>query len=251
MLDNWCFANKLDLNVEKCKVITFSRKRKTDHYSYFIDNKELCRVDFIIDLGIGMDVKLLFIKHYEVMLARASKIFGFVKRRAKEFNNIWVTKSLFCSFVRSILEYGSLIWDPISSNHKKSIESIQKQFLLFALRDQYNPQDFDSLPSYEFRLGLLNLRPLSLRRTINTLSFTHDVLSRKIDVEFINNKIVIHEPERTIRNPRFLKEVLHRTDYGKHEPMNRCCVTFNLFSHLYNPGDSKKHFLSLVYLQNN
>jgi len=252
ILETWCSDNLLDLNVDKCKVITFSKKKRDVlHFTYSINHKELCRVDFINDLGILLDIKLLFVKHFDFMLARASKLLGFCKRRASEFNNIWVTKSLYCSLVRSILEYGSLIWNPISNNHSKCIESVQKQFLLFALRHQFNPRDYDNLPSYDYRLRLIDMNSLSLRRKINSISFTYDVLMKKIDVEFISDKIVINEPERITRNPRFLVEAFHRTDYGQLEPLNRCCITFNLYSHLYHPGCSKNSIIKAIKQQEN
>ena len=35
-----------------------------------------------------------FHKHYDVTLGRAFGILGFIKRSAKEFDNVWVTKTL-------------------------------------------------------------------------------------------------------------------------------------------------------------
>jgi len=81
---------------------------------------------------------------------------------------------------------------------------------------------------------------------VNTTSFTFDVLSGRISVEYIANKIVINEPERSTRNPKFLKETHHRTDYGQNEPFNKCCVSFNKFSQYYIPGGSKISFLNAV-----
>jgi len=59
---------------------------------------------------------------------------GFIKRRYKEFNDPHTTNLLFTSLVRPKLEYCSSVWSPQYQVHIDRIESVQKQFLLFALR---------------------------------------------------------------------------------------------------------------------
>jgi len=108
--------------------------------------------------------------------------------------------------VRSILEYGSLILHPIYDTHSVSIESIQKRFLLFALRDQFDPRDFFNLPSYQYILNILNLVPLSHRREISMACFAFDVLTGKINVE---DRVRTHDPVRFTRNPKYLIEHTH------------------------------------------
>jgi len=191
-LETWCSANKLELNIDKCNIITFSRKQTINHFTYRINNKTLHRVDFIIDLGVCLDVNLNFAKHYDLIIAKSKRMLGFIKRRAQEFNNVWVTKTLYCSLVRPLLEYCSLIWDPLSNTLNSSIESIQRQFLLFALRNRYNPRDFDNLPSYKYRLSLLNMQSLANRRMFSTVSFTFDVITNKIVFVFILNLTAFH-----------------------------------------------------------
>jgi hypothetical protein len=41
---------------------------------------------------------------------------GFVKRRAKEFDNVWVTKQIYFTYVRTKLEFGSIIWMPYNDD---------------------------------------------------------------------------------------------------------------------------------------
>jgi hypothetical protein len=87
-----------------------------------------------------------------MIVSKATGLLGFVKRRAKEFDNVWVTRQLYFTYVRSILEIGSIIWMPHTDEYFNRIESIQKQFLLFALRHLHSPLDCLNLPSYEHRL---------------------------------------------------------------------------------------------------
>lgn len=62
-LYQYCQINCLHLNIKKCNVITFSRKRHVIRFSYHINNKLLNRVNNIKDLGIHQHSKLLFVPH--------------------------------------------------------------------------------------------------------------------------------------------------------------------------------------------
>ena len=84
-----------------------------------------------------------------------------MKRRAKEFVDLYITKLLYISLVRPILEYASTIWNSYCRCHSGSIESVQKQFLLFCLRGL--EWDYaNGFPSYEARLGLIKLQTLKV-----------------------------------------------------------------------------------------
>lgn len=246
-LEKWCIINKLHLNVSKCHSISFSRKRNSLMHNYQLNNMLLLRVTQITDLGIILDDKLSFKNHYEKIISKAKMLLGFIKRRAKEFNNVWVTKSLFCALVRPILEYACPIWDPHFQVHIDRIESIQKQFLLFALRDLYDPADYVNLPSYNVRLKSINLIPLSSRRTILTSCFTLDVLNGNIDVFSIVNKIKFNDDVRQTRHTTLLKVYSHQKEYARNEPINRCCFTFNTHSSHYSPQIPKSTFKTNLF----
>ena len=59
---------------------------------------------------------------------------GFIKRICRDFDDPLVLKTLYCTFVRSTLEYASSIWNPQYAIHINRIESVQKKFVNFALR---------------------------------------------------------------------------------------------------------------------
>jgi len=54
---------------------------------------------------------------------------GFVKCISYEFKLARSLKILFCSLVRPILEYESVIWEPQLSIDALMIESVQRNFL--------------------------------------------------------------------------------------------------------------------------
>jgi hypothetical protein len=82
----------------------------------------------VTDLGVLLDEKLTFKPQCDKLISKATGLLGYIKRRAKEFDNVWVTKQLYLTYVRSTLEYGSIIWMPFTNDYTKKFESIQKKF---------------------------------------------------------------------------------------------------------------------------
>ena len=103
-----------------------------------------------------MDMKLSFIGYINMVIGKDWTVLGFVKIWAREFIDPYITKLLYISLVRPILEYASLIWNPYYRSHCNSIESVQKKFLLF-LFTWLRMELCQWIPSYETRLGLIKL----------------------------------------------------------------------------------------------
>ena len=143
----------------------------------------LLECQIFCDLGVTFDSKMCFNKHIDIITARASSRLGMIKRWAKEFNDFQVTKSLYVSLVRSILEYNSSVWCPIYNCRVLSLESIQRRFSSFALQS-LNWEDQSNIPNYEVRLLLLDLNTLDHRRTIQNILFMTKIL--KGDLNCIN-----------------------------------------------------------------
>lgn len=231
-LDNlfiWCNLNLMDLNLKKCKHMRFSRKN-FQHVNYTLGRHQLELVNFFLDLGILLDTKLNFISHINSTINKARGVLAFIKRWGKEFTDPYITKQLYTSLVRPILEYGSIIWDPQYNVHSDRIESIQKQFLLFCLRHlHWNPNI--ELPSYNSRLALIRLPTLKSRRTMLNVTFLVNLINGNTSSEFLLRNINFNVPHRPTRHfiPLYLQFI--RENYADLEPFRRICRDFNL---LYN-----------------
>lgn len=223
---NWCETNRMHLNASKCSVMSFSRKRILIDFDYKIRSTSLKRESVIKDLGVLLDPKLTFKEHIDFIASKASKTLGFIFRVAKNFRNIQCLKSLYCSLVRSILEYSSVVWAPYYQINIFRIEAIQRKFLRFALRHlPWN--DPINLPSYEDRCKLIGLELLSVRREVSKSLFVSDLLQSRIDCAQLLSLLNINVPYRQLRSNSFL--FLHgaRTNYGHHEPFKSMCRSFN------------------------
>jgi Reverse transcriptase (RNA-dependent DNA polymerase) len=245
-LAKWCIDNKLNLNVNKCHSISFTRRRNKINFVYNLENKNLDAVSKIRDLGILFDDKLTFKPHCDIVINRAKGLLGFIKRRAKEFVNVWVTKQLYLTYVRSVLEFGSVIWLPHTADYISKIESVQKQFLLFALRHRYNPYDYASLPSYEHRLNIIELESLESRRENLSAVFIFNILQDQINSTELKNEVKINN-NRTTRISKYLLESNHSTNYGYNNPLNRGIRIFNSRIHCYD----KTNAISVDKYKNN
>ena len=82
----------------------------------------------------------------------------------------YCAKTLFIALVRPITEYACQVWSPHCGIHMARIESIQRRFLIFALRSLPWTNPF-RLPSYQNTLNLLNMPTLQRHRDYLRLSF--------------------------------------------------------------------------------
>jgi len=149
-LYTWCMINMLNLNYSKCNFMTFYRCNPS-LYSYSIGNNALERIFSVQDLGVLFDHKLSFKDHISTITNKARSLLAFMKRCSREFDDPYTTKLLFVSLVRPSMEYCSCIWSPQISCYQNMLESVQIQFLLFALR-VLNWDTGSRLPSYHVRL---------------------------------------------------------------------------------------------------
>lgn len=245
----WGTQNKMDINVSKCDSISFSRKPLEQQLSseYCIGSEKLQKVEKIRDLGVMLDSKMSFTHQIDHVVAKARIVLGFIKRQSKEFKCAYVTKSLYCSLVRSILEYCSVIWSPWTGCGRDKVESVQKQFLLFALRNLQWSHPF-MLPPYESRLNLLNMQTLEKRRIKACCMVIFDLLQGHIKVHELCEML---ERRYTGVNTRLAQRLqltipILTTNYEKNAPIPRCCNFFNKFAQNYSPAFSREQFKSKI-----
>ena len=224
-LETWCEYNLMRLNLGKCKCMSFFRRPRIIS-SYSLIGSRLEFVNSFVDLGILMDPKLNFINHINATISKARSSLGFVKRWCKEFNDPFTTKTLFVSLVRPVLEFGCVIWTPYYESHIMHLESVQKQFLLFALKS-FNWNPILNLPSYNSRLKLLNIPPLSCRRTMLSVVFMIKLINGDIDSSFLLSRINFHIPSRNLRMFAPIKMNNYRSNFLNNNPFMLMCKHFN------------------------
>jgi ribonucleases P/MRP protein subunit RPP40 len=161
---DWGRRNKLNFNVSKCFVMSYTRASKTIYMRYSMGENALGRTASAKDLGILFDSRLSFHAHIGAVCDGARKMLGFVLRTAKVFSDTRVLRLLYNSLVRSRLECGSLIWAPHELKYSLMLEMVQKKFLRYLYLREYGYYPW--LYPSEFILGTLGYNSLEKRRNV-------------------------------------------------------------------------------------
>jgi hypothetical protein len=66
----------MQLNLGKCKSMSFARSRFTRHFQYELSGHKLDSVDSICDLGVVLDSKLNFTSRIDSLVVKASRMLG-------------------------------------------------------------------------------------------------------------------------------------------------------------------------------
>lgn len=243
----WCTKSLLQLNVKKCNIVFYNRKKHCDFETDVnLGHQVVAKCDKIRDLGVILDSKLAFTDHYNTMIHKARNTLNFIKRFSYNFQDPYTLKTLYITYVRSSLEYCSLVWSPHLVTYIDKIESVQKQFLLFALRN-LGWTTFP-LPSYESRCMLISLDTLKKRREFACLSFVNDIVSHRINAPILLQNLNFYAPVRILRTRSLFQPNSHRTNYSKYSPINRIMSTYNVYSETIDITMSKsmlkKHFFN-------
>ena len=229
VVQGWCDSNRLNLNATKCKIMTYTRKQQPLQYPYSILGNILERVIVLKDLGVTFDSKLTFSHHVNTKILEAGRMFGFIVRNCRGFNDLSVLKTLFFSYVRSKLEYGSLIWNPYYITYTENIEKVQKRFLKYLnfKAEGYYPERGSD---YNILLNRFQFESLKTRRIYASLVFLFKLLRGGVDCPDLLYQLNFFVPRINSRqNVTFLCERA-RTNVMVKSPVNFMCSNFNKVS---------------------
>lgn len=228
LLHSWCLNNKLLLNISKCCVVSYSRKRLPLFHDYTLDNQVLLRLSHFTDLGVTFDSGLKFDEHICNIVSSAYKILGFVIRNSKDFNSIAVLIALFNSFVRSKLEYCCTIWNPNYLTYITEIEKILRRFLKFLSYKIDGVYPVRGIPQ-DFLLTRFNFTSLSKRRFYFSIAFLFKLLNGFYDCPQILDNIKFHVPSRQSRGSSCLLFYYDtpRTNALKYSPLHVAVSNYN------------------------
>lgn len=224
----YCDTNKLSLSLDKCKTITFSRKKQISEYSYSLCGTNLDGVPAIRDLGVILDTKLILDRHIDHICSKAYKMYGFVVRASNDFKRPATYIYLYKALIRSQLEYAISIWDPFYAKYANRVERVQKKFIRCL---QYKCH-LRKLPYQQF-LNEYNMLPLKARRLQLQAKFLYDLCQNKYDCPDIINKICYQVPVRlqmrACRTKKIFVTKKCRGNSGKRSPLYRLADTYNKY----------------------
>ncbi|KAE9529676.1 hypothetical protein AGLY_011772 [Aphis glycines] len=155
---------------------------------------------------------------------RALKVLGFIKRNTSLFTSPTCLRFLYFSLVRSILEYGIVVWHPYLAKDQLRLERVQNRFLSYAaflLKIAHSPHDYSSIRSS------LNIPLLSSRRIESDLSFATSLLNGTVDAPDLLSSIPFRVPVHYTRNHFLYLVPSHRFNYSQNHPLHRMLRLLN------------------------
>ena len=155
---DWSELWLLQFSIPKCKVLQYGHVRLEHTYQMRAARNEIIDIPSATeekDLGIIFEKSLKFNKHVLNVVNRCKKLTGLVRRSFRFMNKILFLQ-LYKSLIRSIVDYGIVVWYPTSKKNIQLIENIQKR----ATKIVPEIRGY----SYEERLRALNLPTLLYRR---------------------------------------------------------------------------------------
>uniref|UniRef100_A0A8D9BQ04 RNA-directed DNA polymerase n=1 Tax=Cacopsylla melanoneura TaxID=428564 RepID=A0A8D9BQ04_9HEMI len=180
--------------------MTFTYKREKVEYTYRIDNIPTQEISSTKDLGVIVSNNLSWKEHIEKTTKKAYSILGCIIRHCDTIHDMDAILLLYKSLVRSILEYGSIVWCPQTQVDRNRIENIQKKFVryLFYKLNGFYPKYPNYIP-YNSLIENVPIDSVQSRFSQNQIQFLKNIFSNQIDSPYILSNINIQVPKPRLR----------------------------------------------------
>lgn len=245
---DWSLANKLNFNINKCKIMTYNKTKHPIAFDYVMHKTTLDKITFTRDLGIQFDTHLTFNKHISKIASDSLKVLGFIYRNVKHFSTTKPLDTLYYSYVVSKLDYCSAVWSPFYLKYQLIIERVQFKYL--KLKYFMEQKVFPTHISYIDLLNMYNVYPLKKRRDLFGQMHLYKLLHNSIDDPQFLSSVKIKVPDSSIRvrrNFTFLTKI-PKTNLYKMSPLyNICSIHNSLCSNVDIFGLDHKYFKSLIW----
>ncbi len=141
------------------------------------------------DLGIEVESTLGWTKHIKGKVSKANSTMGLIKRTVGFKAPQKVKQVLYNALVKSVLDYGSLIWSGTTRYNMSLIEGVQRRATKYILKDYTS--------TYNERLVKLKMIPLNYGFEISDLMFFYKCLHNMFDYNMRNIVSVVQNNRRS------------------------------------------------------
>ena len=140
---------------KKCKVLRVARIRSIDDRDYYFGGIKLDRVDVEKDQRVLVCHNLSWNNHVDLTSSKAQRMLNVLYRTCSDMNDISTKKLLYNAWVRSRLEYASVVWSPHTKRDTNNLEQVQRRATRFILGRDYSEYE-------RLIISKLSLLPLSI-----------------------------------------------------------------------------------------
>lgn len=167
-LQQWANDWGMRFNATKCNILSIGNKSS---YFYELDNTVLAHVENTPYLGLLISNNLKWGNHINKICKKANASLGFLRRNLRHLPTT-CKKTAYLALVRSVLEYGAIIWDPHTKKDIDQLERVQRCAVRFIAND-YTSRTPGCMTELTRKL---NLPLLKDRRHHNRLCFFYKVV---------------------------------------------------------------------------
>ena len=193
---NGSLRNKMKINIEKTKHMTYTRKTQYTVTRYFLNKQVICKSDKIKDLGVIFDSKLLFQNHIDTVTDCARRTLGCIVANWQCVNKPEVFLYLYVMLIRPKLEFASVIWNSASETTLNQIESVQQKAVNFMY---FKYKLFSLFHDYQHLCKTFHVETLKERRLLNDYNFINNCLNGKVICEYVLNNVSFKIPPYNMR----------------------------------------------------
>lgn len=178
-------------------------------YSILIKTNKLIRVPVIKNFFKRKDFS--YELHYKKILNKSFRMPGFIKRNTQNFKQLSSLKTLYCSLVRSSMEFGSIFWSQNLCTYLNDLEIFQYK-LLKRITYVFNmPISCNLFKSVKLSIGLDST---DLRRQLLNILFINDLINYFIDCPHLLAFLCIKVPTFFSRTNDLFEIPYYRKMYG-------------------------------------
>ena len=154
-----------------------------------------------------LDTKLTFSAHVDNIVKRANRSLGLLIRsfqtgsNGSKFKRTSLMAAYFAN-VRSVLEYGSVIWTGAADSHLARVDRVQHKFLIWL--QHHSVSGHAPSLSYKDLLRQYKIPSLAARRVQHDLLFVRNVFHNRLDAPNLIENFPLHVPTRSTRSQNLL-----------------------------------------------
>lgn len=166
LIVTWCDKSLMPLNLTKCKIMSFTRKKSPEKFTYSIKSVPISPTLSYKYLGVHLSSSLSWSTHIQIICSEASRTLGYLRRNLK-LASPDIKKLAYETYVRPKLEYACSIWQPSQTYLTNDLERIQNRAARFIYSQYSNDISVTALKES------LKLPSLESRRIISRLCLMH------------------------------------------------------------------------------
>ena len=174
-VNDWAKTWQLTVSIKKCCILHIGKVNTDGAPAFSIDGIALPVCNFVKDLGITVNDTLALCDHIAKITSKAFQHVNLIFRTftSRDVSNLF---QAYCTCVRPLLEYNSVIWSPSKMCDIRRVESVQRKFTkrLPGYRDL----------SYAVRRKLLELDTLEQRQLNFDLVMCYKIVFGLVKMEF-------------------------------------------------------------------